>query len=411
MTVQVVSVDGRSPASALSSTPSGDSDVGSGYQTERIEPSPAFVARPAAEIEVSLTPEESSGWWYLARVTSELLRTTEWLVEIPSPTGEEAAIRDAIAARLAHLPRANIEDSLVVGKPGPGMVILAGHLDTVPLRGIVGSRVSDGRLHGLGATDMKSGLAVMVHLLEALGTDGVVGVFYAGEEGPLSANQLGPVLDRFPALTEAAAGIVLEPTNRELQAGCNGAINATVSFLGEPAHSARPWLGVNAITRAGAFLHKMDSVQPESHVLDGLEFLEVMSVTKAVGGVANNVIPGRFDLNVNYRFAPDRSLEAAIVFLEGVSADADEFEVTDAAPAAAPDVSHELFAALAETAGAEVTPKQGWTDVAQLVSRGVPAVNFGPGETDLAHKPGESVRIDDLAWAYDALLQVLSDQR
>lgn len=337
------------------------------------------------------------------------METTTWLVDIPSPTGEEAAIRDAISARLAHLSQTRIDDSLVVGEMSPGAVVLAGHLDTVPLQGANGSHISEGRVHGLGATDMKSGLAVMIHLVETLDADGIVGVFYAGEEGPMSGNQLGPILKQLPVLTEATAAIVLEPTNRELQAGCNGAINATVSFLGEPAHSARPWLGVNAVTRAGGFLQMMDSLKPQSHNIDGLEFFEVMSVTRAVGGVANNVIPGRFDLNVNYRFAPDRSTDEATEELARVCADADVVAITDAAPAALPDVSHGLFSALARAGSAKVTPKQGWTDVAQFASHGVPAVNFGPGEADLAHKPGESVRIDDLAWAHDALLEVLRD--
>lgn len=291
----------------------------------------------------------------------------------------------------------------------PGKVLLVGHLDTVPLQGDLGSRLIDGRLFGLGATDMKSGLAVMIHLIEALGTDDLVGVFYAGEEGPISGNQLAAILDRVPALTEARAGIVLEPTTRELQAGCNGVINARASFLGEPAHSARPWLGVNAVTRAGPFLSMMDERQPEPHHVSGLEFKEVISVTRAHGGIANNVIPGRFDLNINYRFAPDRSLEEGIAVLTAVCSSADEFEVTDAAPAATPDVEHELFVRLAAAAGAGITPKQGWTDVAQLSARGVSAVNFGPGETDLAHKPGESVRVEDLEWAYKALSQVLAE--
>lgn len=338
-----------------------------------------------------------------------LVETTAWLVGIPSPTGEESTIRDAIADRLAPFEQFAFQDSLVVGEIGPGKVLLVGHIDTVPLQAEAGSHVADGRLHGLGATDMKSGLAVMIHLIEALGTSRIVGIFYAGEEGPIISNQLGPLLDQYPDITDADAGIVLEPTTRELQAGCNGVINARVTFLGEPAHSARPWLGVNAVTRSAGFLERLGSLQPELHVVNGLEFHEVISVTRASGGIANNVIPGRFDLNVNYRFAPDREMDEAIHRLRAVCELADELEVTDAAPAASPVADHPLFSSLARVAGAEVTPKQGWTDVAQLASRGLPAVNFGPGDTALAHKPGESVDIDDLDWAYDALLQVLGD--
>ncbi len=382
--------------------------MGFGYQTARVSPSLPMVASPAAVIESLLTAEESSAGWYLDPAMNELVETLRWLVDIPSPTGREVDLRDAIASRLESHPSSKIADSLVVGRPGAGKVLLVGHLDTVPLQGETGSRIDDDRVHGLGSTDMKSGLAVMIHLIEALGTDSVLGVFYAGEEGPLAGNQLGPIMDQLPELQEASAGVVLEPTNRAIEAGCNGAINASVSFLGEPAHSARPWLGVNAITRAGQFLMDLDDLAPEDHEIDGLVFREVTSVTKAIGGVANNVIPGRFDLNINYRFAPDRSLDEAIEVLREVCAIADQFEVADAAPAAAPDVEHPLFLRLAEASSASVLPKQGWTDVAQLAQRGIPAVNFGPGEASLAHKPGESVRVSDLAWSYEALLECLS---
>lgn len=337
-----------------------------------------------------------------------LVETTSWLVNIPSPTGEEAAVRDAIADRLSQYECHEVLDSLVVGHPGPGKVLLVGHTDTVPLQGEIGSRTNNDRLHGLGSTDMKSGVAVIIHLLENLGTDALVGVFYAGEEGPLIGNQLGPILDRFPDLTAARAAIVLEPTNRGIEAGCNGVINATVGFVGEPAHSSRPWLGVNAVSRAGEFLTMMDRLQPEDHIVGGLLFREVMSITRASGGVANNVIPGSFEMNVNYRFAPDRELAEAIDRLQGVCIDADSFEVTDAAPAGQPVVDLPLFHELARVSGSAVAPKQGWTDVAQLSARGIPAVNFGPGESALAHKPGESVRFSDLDWAFEALLAVLS---
>lgn len=337
-----------------------------------------------------------------------LAETLAWLIDTPSVTGEEERIRDQIAARLAGLPQHVVSRSLLVGDPGPGKVILAGHLDTVPLQGQVGARVEEGRVYGLGATDMKGGLAVMLHLLEDLGADRLVGVFYAGEEGPLSGNDLAPILDAFPGLSQCDAAVVMEPTDRELQLGCQGAINATVWFEGEAAHSARPWLGVNAVTKAAPFLASMGSMEPETRPLEGLEFREVVSVTGARGGLANNIIPARFELNVNYRFAPDRTVEEAVERLRGLCVAADGFEVADAAPGAYPEASHPLFQALGRAAGGAISHKQGWTDVAQLAHRGIPAVNFGPGETGLAHKPGESVRLSDLDWAYGALSEVLA---
>jgi succinyl-diaminopimelate desuccinylase len=335
-----------------------------------------------------------------------LTETLTWLVDIPSETGNEEAIRDALTERLSAHPLRIVNNSVVVGNPGPETVALFGHTDTVPLQGHVGARVEGDRLYGLGATDMKGGLAVMVHVVEDLG-DRVVGVFYAGEEGPLSGNDLGPILDAVPALAGAEAGIVMEPTNREVHAGCQGSINATVTFIGEPGHAARPWQGVNAVTRAGEFLTMMDRLEPEPHPIEGLVFKEVMSVTRAHGGVANNVIPGRFELNVNYRFSPDRTVEEAIERLRDVCSTADGFEVADTAPAAYPEISHPLFRRLIAVTGGVVSHKQGWTDVAQLAERGIPGINFGPGETALAHKPGESIVLDDLDWAYRSLTTAL----
>ena len=336
-----------------------------------------------------------------------LTDTLVWLVDIPSETGNERLLRDAIAERLETHSTRIVNNSVVVGKPGSGKVALVGHIDTVPLQGHVGVRIEDDRLYGLGATDMKGGLAVMIHLLENIGTDRVVGVFYAGEEGPIANNDLTQILDAIPTLADVEAGVVMEPTNREVHAGCQGSVNARVSFLGEPAHAARPWNGVNAVTRAGGFLTMMDGLLPEPHPIEGLEFKEVMSVTGASGGVANNIIPGRFDLNVNYRFAPDRSTEEAVDRLREVCSAADAFEVVDTAPAAYPETSHPIFQKLIAATGTGVSHKQGWTDVAQLAQRGIPAINFGPGETALAHKSGESVALDDLTWTYEILSEIL----
>ena len=336
-----------------------------------------------------------------------LVETTGWLVGIESETGDEAPIRDAISQRLHEFDQIRVADSLIVGEPGEGRRLLVGHLDTVPLQGDLGPVVDGDRLYGLGATDMKSGLAVMIHLIETLGTSDLVGVFYAGEEGPLSGNDLGPILSEVAWITKAEAAFVLEPTDREVQAGCNGAINASVGFDGVAAHSARPWLGENAVSKAGLFLEMMNTRQPEEHEVGGLIFKEVISVTRAWGGVANNIVPSRFEMNVNYRFAPDKTLDEAVEVLSEVCAEADTFVPVDIAPAGAVDVDHPLFAALIESSGGEVVGKQGWTDVAQLSQAGIPAINFGPGETSLAHKPGESVRVSDLDWAYESLLAVL----
>lgn len=346
--------------------------------------------------------------------SGRMVDTLAWLVDIPSETGKEERICGEIAARLAPtlgdgLLRSG--DSLIAGRRrGKPLVLLVGHLDTVPAQGQPPARVEAGRLHGLGASDMKAGLAVMIHLLEELESErhDVIGVFYSGEEGPSSGNALEPLLSDHDWLSAAEFAVVLEPCDREIQIGCNGVLNAVVTFRGHAAHSARPWLGENAITKGGRWLARMHEMSPVPHVIDGLEFREVMSVTRASGGIATNVIPAEFSLHLNYRFTPDLSPDQARERVAEVCSEADGVEVVDLAPAGPVDASHPFVAELAAASGARIAPKQGWTDVARLGAHGIPAVNFGPGETALAHQRGESVRLDDLRVVYAALSTVLS---
>ena len=251
---------------------------------------------------------------------SDLVSTLIDLIDIPSVVGDEGRLCTSLSERL--MSTWGIEgvermgNSLIVGKRSQRpLILLVGHIDTVPAQGQGPAMIEEGRVIGLGSSDMKSGLAVMVHLLEdpsvRLGPYDVVGLFYDKEEGPADANGLEPVLQLAPWLSEAEFAVVLEPTDLELQVGCLGTINATVRFEGHSAHSARPWLGENAITKAGAWLAELHDRRPESLPIDGLEFKEVFSVTNASGGIARNIIPASFDLNLNYRFAPDKTLEEA----------------------------------------------------------------------------------------------------
>lgn len=343
----------------------------------------------------------------------DLVETLAWLVDIPSETGHEAEICSAIGARLGHLPQQRVGDSVVVGeRTERPLVVVAGHLDTVPRQGQGPARVEGGRLYGLGASDMKSGLAVMIHLLEDEGVvDGpydLAGVFYAAEEGPHEDNQLRPVLDEVPWLSGAECAIVLEPSDGELQFGCNGVLNATVRFLGRSSHSARPWWGENAVTKAGEWLARMHELEPRPYVVDGLEYRRTVAVTRASGGVANNIIPPDFTLNVNMRFTPDMTTEAAVDELADLCAQADEFEVVDRAPAGAVAADHPILSRLAEVSRAPRAAKQGWTDVARFSEIGVPAVNFGPGETSQAHQVDESVEMAAVAQAHAALHRLLT---
>ncbi|MDH3607551.1 MAG: succinyl-diaminopimelate desuccinylase [Acidimicrobiia bacterium] len=341
-----------------------------------------------------------------------LAETLAWLVDIPSETGHEGRIATAIAERLlpvyGHQGVERVANSLVVGhRGGQPLVSLYGHTDTVPSQGQGPAVVSDGRLHGLGASDMKAGLAVMLHLLEddlvRSSSFDVVGVFYAAEEGPQEGNELEAVFEQAGWLDESELGVILEPTNGNLELGCQGVINARVSFVGTSAHSARPWLGENAVTKAGAWLQEMGAREPETVVVGGLEFREVMTITRADGGIANNIIPALFECNVNYRFAPDKTVAEADKKLAAALAGVDEYVIVDSAPAGRVEAANHHVQRLAAITGAEEHPKQGWTDAARLSARDIPAVNYGPGEVAQAHKADESVSLENLEATFDFL--------
>ena len=336
------------------------------------------------------------------------------LINIPSVIGNEEEITTAIEFRLAAAqPVQRLGNALVVGEPtGKPLIALYGHTDTVPEQDNGTASVQGEHIHGLGASDMKAGLAVMVHLLEAReiidGPYDVVGVFYDKEEGPSADNGLEDVLDAVPWLADAAFSIVLEPTDLNLELGCNGAMNADIVFNGHAAHSARPWLGENAVTKAGAWLAEMHERRPEPVEIAGLEYREVFSVTKAFGGIANNVLPARFTLNLNYRFPPIYDLDEAEARLREVASAADEILITDRASAGTIPEGNPHLDRLERLVGGAKTAKQGWTDVARLTGRGIPAVNYGPGEVAQAHQATESVPIENLTIVSDVLHEFLT---
>jgi succinyl-diaminopimelate desuccinylase len=333
-------------------------------------------------------------------IADALDATLLWLCGVPSPIGEEKALCDAVEARLHALPRvrelARVGDSLVAhlpgGKAGP-KIALVGHLDTVRTENGP-ARLEGGRCWGAGAADMKSGLAVMLVLAETLPAS--VGaeltlVFYAREEGPFADNELGEVLERRPELGAIDLAVCMEPSDNKLHLGCNGSIHATVSFEGRTGHSSRPWEGDNAIHQAADLLAELRARPPRESVVDGLVYRTVTSVTQAKdGGRGRNVVPDRFVLNVNHRFAPTTSMrdaEREVLALGGGRA---KVELTDLSPAALPNRSHPLVDALLAAGARGVEPKQAWTDVARFAAKGIAAVNFGPGENAQAHQKNES---------------------
>jgi succinyl-diaminopimelate desuccinylase len=328
---------------------------------------------------------------------TRLVETLLWLCSIPSPIGEERELCDALEKRLSSAGAVRrIGDSLVVtvreGTGGP-RVALVGHIDVVRTEHDAPPRIDGDRLYGPGAADMKSGLAAMLELVDSgfvreVGVD-LTMVFYAREEGPFAENELGAVLEEARELSKVDLAVCLEPSDNKLQLGATGSLHAEVTFTGRTAHSARPWQGENAIQKAGAFLTELGARQPREALLDGLTYRTVTSVTLAQGGRGRNIIPDRFQLNVNHRFAPGTSIEEAEREVESLVAGRAEVRFTDRSPAAPPFADLPLVVALRESGVVAVEPKQAWTDVARFAASGVPAVNFGPGEQAQAHQRNE----------------------
>jgi succinyl-diaminopimelate desuccinylase len=336
-----------------------------------------------------------------------IVETLLWLCRVPSPTGEERALCDLVEQRVSLAPLAapvrRVGDSIVVevtrGTGGP-KVALAGHLDVVRTEHDGPPRIEGDRLFGPGAADMKSGLALMLDLLErdrgdVAGVDLTL-VFYAREEGPFADNELGPVLDAVPELSAVDLAVCLEPSDNKLSLGASGSLHAEIVFEGETAHSARPWQGKNAIHDAGGFLGELGALEPEEVVVDGLLYRAVTSITLAKGGRGRNVVPDRFELNLNHRFPPGRTLEEAQRHVERLVGGRARVTFTDLSPSALPFASHPLVVALRASGVTAVEPKQAWTDVARFAARGTPAVNFGPGDNAQAHQRNESTSIAGL---------------
>jgi succinyl-diaminopimelate desuccinylase len=338
------------------------------------------------------------------------------LVRIASPIGKEKEIADHLEAWASRALPGRVQrvgHSLVVGalddsKP---MVVLLGHVDTVPAhRDSPAASLEGGRLHGLGSADMKGALAVMMTLAETLppGPYNPVFVFYEREEGPYLENGLGPVLEKFPQLARAAFGVAMEPTDNAVQAGCMGTLHATLTFHGQSAHSARPWQGKNAIHAAGPLLAELAQRTPVKVMAGELEFREVMSVTTASGGRARNVVPDLFELNLNYRFAPGKTIAQAQSDVEALVKGRADLRFADLSPSGRVASANPHYQRLLKLSGKPAEAKQAWTDVGRLSEAGMDAVNFGPGEAAQAHQRLESSGVAALAVAYETLKKFLA---
>jgi succinyl-diaminopimelate desuccinylase len=336
----------------------------------------------------------------------DLLALTEELCAVPSVSGTEGALADLVEARLRlEAPELTIDriGANVVARTELGRdrrIVMGGHLDTVPANGNARPRREGDVLHGLGAADMKGGLAVLLALARAASDapprHDATFVFYEGEEVADEHNGLRRLFGERPELLVADLAILLEPTGGFLEAGCQGTIHVRATFHGARAHSARPWMGLNAIHRVAPFLERCANYDAAMVTVDGLQYREALQAVRIEGGIANNVVPDRCSVVVNRRYAPNRSLDDATAELVAFCSDADEVTVLNASAAAEPNLAHPLVAELIATSELAVRPKLGWTDVARFAARGIAACNLGPGDPELAHTADEQVSRADL---------------
>ncbi|MFE3290274.1 succinyl-diaminopimelate desuccinylase [Rhodococcus sp. NPDC059234] len=336
---------------------------------------------------------------------------TAALVDIPSVSQDESLIADAVEAALrAQTTGFEIvrNGNAVLARTSRGLpsrVMLAGHLDTVPIADNVPSRrtvdpVEGDVLHGCGTVDMKSGDAVFLHLAATVSdlAHDLTLVFYDCEEIAATYNGLGRIERELPDWLRADVAVLGEPSGGFIEAGCQGTLRVRLTANGVRAHSARSWLGDNAIHKFAPLLQRLADYRARSVDIDGCVYREGLSAVRISGGVAGNVVPDAAEIDVNFRFAPDRSVEQAIAHVrEVVDGLGLDFEVTDSSAGALPGLSAPAAAALIEAAGGQFRAKYGWTDVSRFSALGIPAVNYGPGDPNLAHKRDERVPVQQIA--------------
>jgi succinyl-diaminopimelate desuccinylase len=337
-------------------------------------------------------------------------RTLE-LIDIASVSGVERNIAARVLALLdeAGVPARDAGDTCILAgitrRSERPLVLLAGHLDTVPAQANLPGRLGDRHVEGLGASDMKGGVAVMLELALA-GVAGAVDVgyvFFGREELPSAEGALTPLLEREPGVRSADLAIMLEPTANIVQAGCLGNLDASWTFRGRAGHSARPWLADNAIDHAVAGVRALQAIEPARHTIDGLDFTEVVSVTTISAGLARNVIPGEASANVNFRYAPGLSAMQAEATLRGWCEPHGGLAVLSNSPGALPPHENPLLERLLALSDAPIEPKQAWTPVAELAAVGIEAINLGPGDPAYAHRADERVEVAALARCYEIL--------
>ncbi|MBT2398146.1 succinyl-diaminopimelate desuccinylase [Streptomyces sp. ISL-100] len=338
---------------------------------------------------------------------------TARLIDFPSVSGSEKALADAVEEALRALPHLTVDryGNNVVARTNLGRaerVVLAGHIDTVPIADNVPSRLDEnGILWGCGTSDMKSGVAVQLRIAATVPEPNrdLTFVFYDNEEVAAHLNGLGHIADAHPDWLTGDFAVLLEPSDGQVEGGCQGTLRVLLRTVGERAHSARSWMGSNAIHTAAPILARLAAYEPRRPVIDGLEYREGLNAVAIEGGVAGNVIPDACTVTVNFRYAPDRSEAQALAHVREVFAGCDiaEFVVDDHSGAALPGLSHPAAAAFMAAVGGTAQPKFGWTDVSRFSAVGVPAVNYGPGNPLLAHKRDEHVAVERITHCEERL--------
>jgi succinyl-diaminopimelate desuccinylase len=336
-------------------------------------------------------------------LSSDSAELTASLVDMESVSGAEAGLAAAIERALQRLPHLSMhrDGNTLVARTAlrrQERVILAGHIDTVPVAGNLPSHRDGALLYGCGTCDMKSGVAVALRLAARLTAPrpDVTYVFYDCEEVEAERNGLLRLSRNSPELLRGDLAVLMEPTGGVIEGGCQGTMRAEVTAHGKRAHSARSWMGQNAIHGAGGILDLLRSYQPREPVVDGLTYHEGLNAVGISGGVAGNVIPDQCVVQVNYRFAPDRSEAEAAAHVREVFAGY-HVTITDSAPGARPGLDHPAAAPLLAAVPGTPRAKFGWTDVARFSLLGMPALNYGPGDPMLAHSPDEHVPVAQIA--------------
>lgn len=337
-------------------------------------------------------------------LSKNLVELTMDLCNLESVSGSEKQLADAIEKALA-LPHLRVlrDGNAVVASTNSGKprVLIAGHIDTVPVANNLPSQLHhferEQVIVGRGSVDMKGGVAVMLKLASELVNPryDISWIFYDNEEVDSSKNGLGRLAQNHPELLNGEFAILCEPTSALVEGGCNGTLRALIRTKGVKAHSARPWMGENAIHKATPILQKLSSFEPQTIAVDGLEYRESLNAVSIKAGIAGNVIPDLCEVEINYRFAPSKNAQAAKAQIEDLFSGF-EIEFVDVAEGARPGLDTELARQFLAATATTARPKYGWTDVARFSALGIPAINFGPGDPSLAHADNENLPVGHL---------------